>query len=182
MGVCMKQREIPAHDPYMPKYFFVTAGKAFSPISPLNAFDEALMDAGIAQCNLVPVSSILPAGAVEIGFIPITPGAIVFTIMARIEGNEGETISAGVAWSFSVSKEYGRYGIVVEACGKVSKDELREELMEKISRMAKVRRMNLEEIKMKLVSIKRIPKGMYGSVIAAVVFVPIVDYHKVKGY
>ena len=53
----------------LPKYFFVTGGTALSPVSTLNAFDEALMKAGIAQCNLVPVSSILPADAVEVEYL-----------------------------------------------------------------------------------------------------------------
>ncbi len=176
----MRQEDVSKRDPHLPKYFFVTAGKALSPVSELNAFDEALMNAGIAQCNLVPVSSILPADAVEVDFVPITPGAIVFTIMARIEGSEGDSISAGVAWSFGVSEEYGRYGIVVEAYGKVNKEELKDELIRKLLRMAEVRKMDLEEIKVKIESIERIPKGMYGSVIAAVIFVPTVDYHKVK--
>ncbi len=165
---------------FLPRYFFVTSGKALSPISRLNAFDEALMKAGIAQCNLVPVSSILPANAVEVNYIPITPGAIVFTILARIEGGPGETISAGVAWGFGETQEYGRYGIVVEAYDKKTKEELEEELIKKIKRMAEVRKMKLEEIKTRIETIERIPENAYGSVIAAVIFVPPIDYHKVN--
>jgi len=46
----------------MPKRFFVTSGKAASRVSDLNAFDEALLNAGIGEQNLVIVSSILPIG------------------------------------------------------------------------------------------------------------------------
>jgi len=46
----------------VPKEFFVTSGKAFSATSELNAFDQALKNAGIAHCNLVQVTSILPKG------------------------------------------------------------------------------------------------------------------------
>jgi len=48
----------------IPKEFFVTSAKATSPVSELNAFDLALKNAGIAQCNIVPVSSILPENMV----------------------------------------------------------------------------------------------------------------------
>ncbi len=165
----------------LPKYFFVTGGTALSPVSTLNAFDEALMKAGIAQCNLVPVSSILPAGAVEVGYVPITPGAIVFTIMARADGGPGDTVSAGVAWAFGVSEEGElRYGFVVEAYGKVREKELKEDLTQKIMRMASVRRMEIEEIRCRIETIDRVPEGMYGSAIAAVIFVPVVDYDKVQ--
>ncbi len=164
----------------LPRYFFVTGGSALSPISSLNAFDEALMRAGIAQCNLVPVSSILPANAVEVSFVPITPGAIVFTIMARADGEPGDTISAGVAWAFGIDDENRRYGLVVEAYGKAPRLELKEDLTRKIQRMAAVRRMKLDEIRYSIETIERIPKNMYGCVIAAVVFVPTIDYNKVE--
>lgn len=165
----------------LPKYFFVTGGKALSPVSALNAFDEALIKAGIAQCNLVPVSSILPADAIEVDYVPITPGAIVFTIMARIEGETGDTISAGVAWTFGVNEEEDlRYGFVVESYGKVSESELKESLTQKILRMASVRNMKIEKIRYRIESINKIPSGMYGSVIAAVIFVPVIDYDKIK--
>ncbi len=164
----------------LPKYFFVTGGSALSSISSLNAFDEALMKAGIAQCNLVPVSSILPANAVEVDFIPITPGAIVFTIMARADGEPRDTISAGVAWAFGIDDENRRYGLVVEAYGKVSRSELKEDLTRKIQRMAAVRRMKLGEIRYRIETIEKIPESMYGCVIAAVVFVPTIDYDKVE--
>ncbi len=164
----------------LPRYFFVTGGSALSSISPLNAFDEALMKAGIAQCNLVPVSSILPANAVEVGFVPITPGAIVFTIMARADGGPGDTISAGVAWAFGVDDENRKYGLVVEAYGKVSESELKVDLTRKIQRMATIRRMKLDEVRYRIETIEKIPENTYGCTIAAVVFVPTIDYDKVE--
>ncbi len=165
----------------LPKYFFVTGGTALSPVSSLNAFDEALMKAGIAQCNLVPVSSILPADAVEVGYVPITPGAIVFTVMARADGKPGESVGAGVAWAFGVSEEGNvRYGFVVEAYGKVPKAKLKEDLTQKILRMGSVRRMKIRAIRYRIETIDRIPNGMYGSATAAVIFVPVVDYDKVR--
>ena len=46
--------------------------------------------------------------------------------------------------------------------------------------MASVRRMNIGAIRYRIETIDRIPNGMYGSAIAAVVFVPVVDYGKVR--
>ena len=37
----------------IPKEFFVASAKAVSPVSQLNAFDLALKNAGISQCNIV---------------------------------------------------------------------------------------------------------------------------------
>jgi len=49
----------------IPKAFFVTGGKAIGTVSKLNAFDLALKNAGIANCNLVKVSSIIPPNCKE---------------------------------------------------------------------------------------------------------------------
>ena len=46
----------------IPTKFFVTSGKAVSKVSDLNAFDEALQNAGLAEQNIVSVSSVLPVG------------------------------------------------------------------------------------------------------------------------
>ncbi len=151
-----------------------------SPISPLNAFDEALMAAGIAQCNLVPVSSILPANAVEVGYVPITPGAVTYVVMAKAEGKEGETISAGVAWAFGVTEDGVRYGLVAEAHGYSTGEKLKLELQKRLFRMAEIRGMKLGKPRYRVETIEEIPKGMFGSALAVLVFVPYIDYRKVK--
>ena len=147
------------------KYFIVT-GKGVSEISPLNAFDRALMDAGIAQCNLVCVSSIIPRGAREINPVKIPAGNITFVVMAKENGNGGELISAGVG--VAICKEHG---LVAEAFGKMSEEDLKKELDKKLKEMINVRNFNVREIKYRTVSLK-VPEGKYGSVVAAVVFVP----------
>jgi len=80
----------------IPKAFFVTGGKAVSKVSRLNTFDLALRNAGIAQCNLVKVSSIIPPNYKETEPKPIPAGSITYVVMAKAEGT-GETISAGIA-------------------------------------------------------------------------------------
>ena len=95
-----------------PKKFFVVGGKGLSKVSKLNAFDMALKEAGISQCNLVPVSSILPRDIEEISPVQIEAGEITFVIMARQDGEGGEEISAGLAWART-----NDFGLVVEGHG-----------------------------------------------------------------
>ena len=120
----------------IPKEFFITSGKGTSPVSELNAFDLALKKAGIAQCNLVPVSSILPRGCKEKKRKEIVAGAITYAVIARMDGDEGTTIGAGIAWAWEKDR---KYGLVAEAHGYMDLKALRETLEWKIKEMAKIR-------------------------------------------
>jgi arginine decarboxylase len=114
----------------IPKEFFVTSAKAISPVSQLNAFDLALKNAGISQCNIVPVSSILPPGCKERKWRKIPAGSITFVVAARMDGEEGSNIGAGIAWTWEKS---GEFGIVAEAHGYMDKKALKVTLDGKIS-------------------------------------------------
>ena len=98
----------------IPKEFFVTSGKATSPISELNAFDSALKNAGIAQCNLVSVSSVLPPGCKEIEWKQMPIGSITHAVVARMNAEGEATIGAGIVWAWAEDK---KYGIVAETYG-----------------------------------------------------------------
>ncbi|MEM1537817.1 MAG: pyruvoyl-dependent arginine decarboxylase [Candidatus Nezhaarchaeales archaeon] len=160
------------HGIFLPKYFFVTSGKAVSSESPLNAFDLALMDAKIDQCNIVSVSSIIPPDAKQIDPINITPGTIVFAVLARMDGASGETIGAGIAWAWGTRNGVDKYGVVAEAHGYKDKQALEKELKAKIQMMGKIRRLSFTDIYTKVESIDTIPKGKYGCVVSAFVYVP----------
>ncbi len=151
-----------------PKKFFVTAGRGLSKVSKLNAFDRALIDAGIGNCNLVPVSSILPGGAEECGLCDIPAGSIVFVVMAKMDGSEGETLGAGIAWAW---EENGRFGIVVEAHDNMDHERLKTALNDRLNEMAVMRGIKLKNVKYRVESLN-VPKGFYGSVVAALVFLP----------
>ena len=60
----------------------VTAGTAEGG-TPLNAFDNALLAAGIGNVNLIKVSSIVPPEVDIVDLPPIKPGALVPTAYAR---------------------------------------------------------------------------------------------------
>lgn len=152
----------------IPEAFFVTSGKAFSPISELNAFDLALKRAGIAQCNLVSVSSILPPGCVEKKRVEIPMGSITYSVIARMDGNEGTRIGAGIAWC---REKNGKGGIVAEAHGYMDRESLKEIAEWKIREMAKIREIEVNRINFRIETI-RVPMDNYGCVLAALVFLP----------
>src|SRR2546425_2905057 len=82
----------------LPTKFFVTSGKAVSKVSDLNAFDEALQNAGLAEQNIVSVSSVLPIGIKPVRRRDLPMGAITHCVLAQQRGGGGETISAGIAF------------------------------------------------------------------------------------
>ncbi len=152
----------------IPKEFFITSGKAVSPVSELNAFDLALKKAGIAQCNLVCVSSILPKDCTETAKQNIDAGSITYSVLARMDGDEGTTVGAGIAWAWAKSK---KYGLVAEAHGYMDKKALEETLEWKIKEMAKIRGIKIGPIRMQI-EVLRVPMDNYGCVISALVYRP----------
>ena len=85
---------------FVPRKVFFAVGKA-SHEDPLISFELALRDAGIEKFNLVQVTSVLPFGCEVIdkssGLKELTPGQIVFCVMARKTSNEaGKKIYATI--------------------------------------------------------------------------------------
>jgi arginine decarboxylase len=150
----------------IPKEFFVTSGKATSPVSELNAFDLALRKAGIAQCNLVPVSSILPPGCKQRRTRKTSAGAITYVVIARMDGEEGTMIGAGIAWAWEKNK---KYGLVAEAHGHMDSKVLIETLEWKIKEMAKIREIEIGKINYRT-EVLRVPIDNYGCVMASLVY------------
>ncbi len=80
----------------------------------LVSFELALRDAGIERFNLVPVSSIVPPNcrvvSKEEGLKKLSPGEIVFCVMARCSSNaEGKEIFASVGAAFPENEETNGY-------------------------------------------------------------------------
>jgi len=100
----------------VPKRMFLTRGLGHHKYK-LKSFEEALRQAGIAQQNLVSVSSILPPKCKIVpraeGLASLTPGAISFSVMARAETNEpGRQIAAAVG--VAVPKDPKKWGYLSE--------------------------------------------------------------------
>jgi arginine decarboxylase len=151
---------------FLPKKFFVTSGKGVSRISELNAFDMALADAGISQCNLVEVSSILPKGCEEVRQIPIDAGTITFAVISRADGKNGETVSSGIAWAL----QRKGYGIVAEDHNHGAEDELKLNLRKRIEEMAESRGIKLEKVEIRTGTCTA-PKDGFCCAVAVLVYV-----------
>jgi len=85
--------------------------------SKLGSFERALRDAGIAQYNLVEVSSIFPPNAEMIsreeGVSQLKPGQIVYIVLARNSSDEyNRMIAASVG--LAIPKDRSRYGYLSE--------------------------------------------------------------------
>jgi arginine decarboxylase len=94
----------------LPRSVTVVAG-AGEGTTDLNAFDHALLDAGIANLNFLRVSSIFPTGARLVPMRPFTPGLLMPAVYARIvRHTPGERIAAAVAVGIG---EEG-YGVIME--------------------------------------------------------------------
>ncbi len=118
------------------KYFLVSG--ASDGFTPLNAFDGALLQAGIGNTNIVKMSSIVPPRCKLISPIALPPGALVPAAYASITSDvPGEIISAGVA--IALPKDKNRNGLIMEYSAKGKKEQIEE----------KVRQMALEGMKLR---------------------------------
>lgn len=100
----------------IPTNFFLTKGVGIHK-ERLRAYELALREAGIAQFNLVSVSSILPPGCKKIrkekGLEKLRPGEIVYVVMAKNETNEpNRLISASVGCAIPAGDQ--AYGYLAE--------------------------------------------------------------------
>ena len=118
---------------FVPREVFLTRGVGVHKFR-LSSFEDALRNAGVANQNLVSVSSILPPGCrivpKEEGLQKIAPGSIRFTVMARIDTNEHDrriASSIGIAIPKDKSKwgylsEVHEYGLTHRECADMSED------------------------------------------------------------
>ncbi|MGQ9509300.1 MAG: pyruvoyl-dependent arginine decarboxylase [Thermodesulfobacteriota bacterium] len=120
-----------------PTLYFLVSG-ASDGFTPLNAFDGALLQAGIGNTNIIKMSSIVPPRCKLIAPITLPPGALVPAAYASITSDvPGEIIAAGVA--IALPKERNRNGLIMEYSAKGKKEQIEE----------KVRQMALEGMKLR---------------------------------
>ncbi len=150
----------------IPTKFFVTSGRAVSKVSDLNAFDAALLDAGLSEQNLVYVSSVLPVGIRSVKRRELPMGAITHCVLAQQRGGEGEMISAGIVHGF---RDDGTGGYVAEGHMHGTGRALREVLEWKMGEMAKLRGIKFRKMEFKIEELS-IPMDHYGACLAALVF------------
>jgi len=103
----------------VPTMVFLTKGTGRHKYQ-LKSFEVALRQAGVAQQNLVQVSSILPPKckiiSKEKGVAKLIPGAVSFCVMARADTNEhGRLVASSVGVAIPKDKE--KWGYLSEVHG-----------------------------------------------------------------
>jgi len=107
-----------------PSRYFMVAGSS-SGYTPLNAFDGALLNAGIGNTNIIKVSSIIPPGAQQVEPIKLPLGALVPAAYASISSDiPGEIISAAVA--VGRSSDPKQPGLIMEYSARGHKEDIEE--------------------------------------------------------
>jgi len=106
-------------EPMVAKRMFFTRGVG-KHRNRLQSFEVALRNAGIAQLNLVKVSSIFPPGckivSAKQGLKELVPGQIAFVVMAEENTNEpNRLICAGLG--LAIPSEGSRFGYISEHHG-----------------------------------------------------------------
>ncbi|MBI2817054.1 MAG: arginine decarboxylase, pyruvoyl-dependent [Acidobacteria bacterium] len=101
---------------FLPKQIFLTKGVGKHK-EQLSSFELALRSAGIAACNLVPVSSIFPAGCKLIakpqGLRKLSAGEVIFAVMSKNSTREPHRlIAASVGLALPADKN--AYGYLSE--------------------------------------------------------------------
>ncbi|MBN2455628.1 MAG: arginine decarboxylase, pyruvoyl-dependent [Sedimentisphaerales bacterium] len=106
-------------DKLLPTKVFLTKGVGYHKYQ-LKSFEEALRQAGVAQQNLVQVSSILPPKCKVIsrenGLKKLIPGQICYCVMAKADTNEyGRLVASSVG--IAVPKDKTNWGYLSEVHG-----------------------------------------------------------------
>ncbi len=121
-----------------------TAGHAEGS-TPLNAFDNALLAAGIGNVNLVKVSSIIPPDADIVALPQIKPGALIPAAYAAITGQvPGELISAAVG--YALPQDRTRAGVIMEYHDKVPKARAEGVVRQMLTEAVRVRGATIREL------------------------------------
>ncbi|HEB83615.1 MAG TPA: arginine decarboxylase, pyruvoyl-dependent, partial [Bacteroidetes bacterium] len=95
-----------------PKRFFLTAGSAEG-YTPLNAFDAALINAGVGDLNLVKLSSILPPGCEHHDPFDLAAGTLTPVAYSSLTSHlTGEVIAAAVACA--LPEDPAQPGVIME--------------------------------------------------------------------
>jgi arginine decarboxylase len=159
------------------KQYFITRGSGESNLycskNETTSYDDAVVNAGIGNINVVTVSSMIPPEAVEINYITPKWGDIIYCIMARNDGKKGQFISCALLISevYHGGKLLGSF--VLEYSGKgnerVAQKNLFLDLNDMVKRRNYISGYNVVPKKFIYNSIKI--KKRYGTVISAICFI-----------
>lgn len=121
-----------------------TAGRAEGS-TPLNAFDNALLAAGIGNINLVKVTSIVPPDVDIVELPRIKPGALIPAAYAYATSRvPGEVISAAVGYALPVDRT--RAGVIMEYHDRVPRAEAEQAIRRMLEEAFRVRGEAIREL------------------------------------
>ena len=104
----------------------------------LNAFDNALLAAGIGNINLIKVSSIVPPEVAIIDLPKLKPGALVPTAYAAMTSElPGEAITAAVG--YALPDDPGKNGVIMEFHGAGTRADAEEKIQQMLEEAFQVR-------------------------------------------
>ena len=147
-----------------PTHYFLVSG-ASEGFTSLNAFDGALLRAGIGDTNIVKMSSIVPPRCQLISPVPLPPGSLVPTAYASITSDvPGQIIASAVA--VALPKEPHFPGLIMEYSGRGSKAEIEEMVRQMALDGMKLRKREIKDLKSMAVEHK---VQKVGATLAAVV-------------
>jgi len=147
-----------------PTHYFLVSG-ASEGFTSLNAFDGALLRAGIGDTNIVKMSSIVPPRCQLISPVPLPPGSLVPTAYASITSDvPGQMISSAVAVALPKEPQYA--GLIMEYSGRGSKAEIEEMVRQMALEGMKLRKREIKDLKSMAVEHK---VQKVGATLAAVV-------------
>lgn len=147
-----------------PTQYFLVSG-ASDGYTPLNAFDGALLQAGIGNTNIVKMSSIVPPHCQLVAPVPLPPGALVPAAYASITSDiPGEMISAGVA--VALPEDENQNGLIMEYSAKGDRRKIEEIVRNMAAEGMKLRGWNIKNLQT-VVSEYRVKR--VGATLAAVV-------------
>ena len=122
-----------------------TAGNAEGS-TPLNAFDNALLAAGIGNVNLVKISSILPPGVDLVPLPKIKLGAVVPTAYAAMTSEvPGEVVAAAVGWARP--HDPTKNGVIMEFHDKATREEAERMIVQMLEEAFRVRGEKIRDLK-----------------------------------
>lgn len=128
----------------MPKKFLLCSGCGNGETE-LTSFDSGLLHSGIANYNLVKVSSILPAGAVQREKVSLPEGSILYTAYAS-KTIIGQDHIASAAVAVGIPAESDKIGVIMEFSGDCMKADAEEQVRQMVEEAMKARGYEIKEI------------------------------------
>ena len=147
--------------------FMILADIGYGEIEPFaDTFPDRFINCGVAEQNMVAVSSVIPPYARMVPYRELPMGMVTHCVLAQMRGRGGDRISSGIAYAF---RKDGYGGYVAEGHIFGSKEALDRELRMKIDEMEKMRGIEFEEPVILSEELK-VPEGQYGCTIVSLVF------------